>query len=135
MSEEIFIISKNPIRAKALLDMAKERLEDIKKETKTYKIIEQYYEVAKEIIISLMYSNGFKTLSHKLLIEYLEKNYSKFFDREEFILIDELRRLRNGIVYYGKRIDSIFLRNKESQIKKVINKLLKVCRDNSRESS
>ena len=41
MSEEIFRISKNVIRARSLVAMAKERLKDINKESKTYKIIEE----------------------------------------------------------------------------------------------
>jgi len=127
MNHEIFKISKNPSRAKALLDMAGERLIDIKKETKTYKIIEQYYEVIKEILVSLMYLRGFKTLSHKSLITYLRENYFESFNREEFMLIDELRILRNDIMYYGKKIDFIFMKNREPQIKKIINKLFKIC--------
>ena len=34
MNEEIFKISKNPLRAKSLFEMANERFEDIKKESK-----------------------------------------------------------------------------------------------------
>ena len=128
MNEEIFKISKNLMRAKSLSEMAKERLEDVKKETKIYKIIEEYYEIIKEVITSLMYLDGFKTLSHRALIEYLHKEYNQF-DREEIILIDELRILRNNILYYGQKVDSIFLKNRNTQIKRVINKLLKICED------
>ncbi len=126
MSEEIFKISKNTVRAEALKEMAVERLEDIKKEDKIYKIVEQYYEIIKELITAIMYSDGFKTLSHKSLKLYLEKNYNKYLSRDEFILIDETRRLRNDILYYGKKIDPAFLVNKEAQIKIIINKLIKI---------
>jgi len=131
MSKDMFRISKSPMRAKALLDLAEDRLNDIKKETKTYKIIEGYYEIIKELITSIMYSSGFKTLSHKMLIEYLAKNYNQFFGKEEFMLMDELRILRNDILYYGKRVDSIFIKNREEKIKKIINKLLKICKKKS----
>ena len=131
MIKDIFRISKSPMRAKALLDLAEDRLNDIKKETKTYKIIEGYYEIIKELITSIMYSSGFKTLSHKMLIEYLAKNYNQFFGKEEFMLMDELRILRNDILYYGKRVDSIFIKNREEKIKKIINKLLKICKKKS----
>ena len=126
MEEEIFSISKSPVRAKALKDMAVDRLNDIKIETKPYKITEQYYEVIKELITALMYSDGFKTLSHKSLIDYLRKNYFKHFNENDLIIIDELRRLRNDILYYGKKVDSSFLANREGDIKKIIGKLLKV---------
>jgi len=132
MSEGIFRISKNEIRAKTIRDLAVERFEDIKEETKTYKIIEQYYEIIKELVTSIMYADGFKTLSHKLLFEYLERIYKEFFDKEELILVDQLRKLRNDIMYYGKKIDSIYLKNKEAQIKRVIHKLMKLSSDKLR---
>ena len=125
MSEEIFKVTPNIIRATALLKMAKDRLEDISKETKTYKIIEQYYEVIKELITAIMYTDGFKTLSHKSLIYYIQQNYKEF-TKEETILADELRKLRNNIVYYGQTIDKSFLINKEKLIIQIINKLIKL---------
>lgn len=128
MNDNIFKISKNKIRARALLEMAKERLGDINKETKTYKIIEGYYEVIKELITVIMYIDGFKTLSHKSLVEYLFSNYKQL-DRQEFILTDELRILRNNIMYYGQKVDPIFLKNRETKIRKIINKLLKICKE------
>ena len=42
-----------------------------------------------------------------MLIVYLEKNYKKF-NKSEIILIDELRKLRNNIVYYGQKIEKDF---------------------------
>ena len=125
MSEEIFKVTPNTIRATALLKMAKDRLGDISKETKTYKIIEQYYEVIKELITAIMYADGFKTLSHKSLIYYIQQNYKEF-TKEETILADELRKLRNNIVYYGQTIDKSFLINKEKLIIQIINKLIKL---------
>lgn len=126
MGEEIFKISENIVRAKALKELAQERFDDIKEETKTYKIIEQYYEVMKELITAIMYVDGFKTLSHKALIFYLEKNYSRYFSKDQFILIDNARRLRNNIGYYGKKVDSVFLTNNEKRIKEIINSLIKL---------
>lgn len=124
MEEEIFNITRNPLRAKALKEMAEERLEDIKTEKKVYKIVEQYYEIIKELITALMYLEGLKTLSHKTLILYLEKNYKEF-SKEEIILSDELRKLRNNIGYYGQKVSEEFLINKETQIKTIIKKLVK----------
>ena len=126
MDEEIFRISKNTVRAKSLKEMAEERLADIKHEKKPYKIVEQYYEIIKELITAIMYSDGFKTLSHKALVLYLGSNYDKFFSKDEFILIDEIRRLRNDILYYGKKVDSAFLINKEEQLENIIKQLLKI---------
>lgn len=122
MSEDTFKISKSPVMAKSLLEMAKERLGDIDKNSKTYKIVEEYYEIIKELITALMYSDGFKTLSHKSLIYYLENSYKEF-NKAEITLVDELRKLRNNIVYYGQKIEKDFLINKEKEIISIIKKL------------
>ncbi len=128
MSEEIFRISKSNNRAESLRNMAKERLEDIKIEKKPYKIIEEYYEIIKELITAIMYADGFKTLSHKSLILYLEKNYEQF-NKGEIILIDELRKLRNNIVYYGQKVEEEFLINNKQSIERIIKKLTSILED------
>ena len=126
MDEEIFRMSKSAARAKSLKYMAEDRLADIKHEKKPYKIVEQYYEVIKELITALMYSDGYKTLSHKSLILYLEKNYAANFGKDEFILMDDTRKLRNDILYYGKQVDRSFLINHEEKLKIIISKLFNI---------
>lgn len=125
MDDEIFKITKSLTRAKSLVEMSKERLDDIKKESKTYKIIEEYYEIIKELITALMYLNGLKTLSHQMLIVYLKENHEEF-EEFEILLIDELRRLRNSIVYYGQKVEKDFLINKEKEIVTIIKKLFSI---------
>ena len=125
MEDEIFTISKNNIRTHSLRDMAQERLEDLNKISKTYKIIEEYYEIIKELIIAIMYSDGYKTLSHKMLIIYLERNYNEF-HKSEIYLLDEIRKLRNNIVYYGLKVEKDFLINHEKEIKSIIKKLFAI---------
>ena|SRR3989344_8540761 len=123
MEKEIFKTQKDTIRAKALKEMAEERLLDLRKEIKTYKIVEEYYEIIKELITAIMYRDGFKTLGHIELIIFLENNYPKGFVREEFKLIGELRKMRHNIVYYGEKVDVLFLKNKEERLKVIIKKL------------
>jgi len=124
MDDEIFKIAKNSIRAESLVKMAKERFEDIKRESKTYKIVEEYYEIIKELITAMMYSHGYKTLSHRMLVIYLQKNHKEF-NNSEIMLVDELRKLRNNIVYYGQKIEKEFLINNEKDIINIIRKLFK----------
>ena len=126
MDEEIFRISKSIARARSLKYMAEDRLADIKHENKPYKIVEEYYEVIKELITALMYADGYKTLSHKSLILYLEKNYDANFSKDEIVLMDATRKLRNDILYYGKQIDKSFLINHEGKLKNVIAKLFQI---------
>ena len=123
--DEVFKIKKDRERAEDLLTMAKERLGLIKiyPREKPYKIIEEYYEIIKELLTSVMYLDGMKTLSHVGLIKYFKDNYS-FLEDFEISLIETLRKFRHGIVYYGKKISSDFLLNYEKEINSVIKKLV-----------
>lgn len=121
--DEIFKITKDEKRAKALIEMAQERYRTINNLKEPYRILEEYYEIIKELITSIMYNSGFKTLSHKVLVEFAEKNISKL-SNQEILLIDELRIKRNNIVYYGEKITSEFLKSRESFIRKIIEKLI-----------
>lgn len=126
--ENIFKISKDIERAKYLRDMARERMEDIivvLPRDKHYKIIEEYYEVIVQLITSIMYADGYKTLSHIKLIDYISENYKEI-SKEDAKLVNHLRKLRHGTVYYGKKIGKEFLINHEGEIKLVINKLFGV---------
>jgi len=126
LMDDLFRIKKDRDRAKDLLEMAAERLELLKliPKDKAYKIIEEYYEIIKELLTATMYLDGYKTLSHQKLIEYFSSNYKEL-DDGEIKLIDSLRKFRIGIVYYGRKISGDFLINNEKEIKKIINILLK----------
>jgi len=131
MSEEIFSISKDRIRAKDLLDMAQERIRDIISilpRDKAYKIIEEYYEVLVQLMTSIMYLDGNKTLSHVALIEYISNNYKQI-NENEIKLIDDLRKFRHGTFYYGKKITNVFLINREEDINRIINKFIALIED------
>jgi len=127
MDREIFRIRRDEARAKDLLKMAKERLELLKliPRDKTFKIIEEYYEIIKELLTAIMYLDGYKTLSHVRLIEYFSSKYD-YLNRKEIELIDTLRKFRISIVYYGRKISEEFLLNNEEEIRKIIKILLKV---------
>lgn len=77
-------------------------------------IVEEYYEIVKELITALMSCDGWKTTSHELLIGYLAKFYPEI-DGAEISLIDQLRQLRNDIDYRGIMINPEYVeRNKEA---------------------
>jgi hypothetical protein len=121
--EEIFKITKDERRAKALREMAQDRFSNMSNFKEPYRIIEEYYEIIKELLTASMYLQGFKTLSHKSLIEFSIKNI-KSLSNKEFSLIDELRIKRNNIVYYGEQITLEFLKSREKEIKEIIKKLI-----------
>ncbi len=126
--EEIFRVKKDLRRAKDLFEMAKERIVTIipilPKET-PYKFLEEYYEIIVQLITGIMYSDGYKTLSHISLIEYLSKNY-KNFNAYEINIINILRKFRHGTIYYGKREGAEFLENNKYLINTIINKLFTI---------
>lgn len=125
--KDYFKISKDFVRSRDLFNTAKDRLNEIIPlfpKDKSYKIIEEYYEIVVQLITSIMYADGYKTLSHTGLIDYLH-NYKKI-DNDEIRLIDTLRKIRHGILYYGKQAEKEFLFNHELSIMEVIAKLIKI---------
>lgn len=130
MSEEIFKIKKDKIRAENIFLRAKDRFEFISfyPKNKVYKIIEESYESLKELLISLMYLEGYKTLSHVKLIEFIQEKFGIFSERE-FKLIDNLRKFRNGTMYYGEKISSDFLDNHFENIDILIKRLIEFVED------
>lgn len=127
MDEEVFRISKDKERAKDLLKMAYERLELLKliPKDKAFKIVEEYYEIIKELLTAIMYIDGYKTLSHVKLLEYFSSHYKQLHETE-IRLIDTLRKFRIGIVYYGRKISQDFLLNNEDDIKKIVKTLVRL---------
>lgn len=121
---EIFKITKDEKKANALIEMAKDRYKNMNFR-EPYRIIEEYYEIIKELITSFMYKQGWKTLSHKVLVEFASENI-KILSPNEISLIDELRIKRNNIVYYGEQISLEFLKSRENTIKRIIDKLIKL---------
>ncbi|MEK6897617.1 MAG: hypothetical protein AABW93_03750 [Nanoarchaeota archaeon] len=123
-SDEIFKISKDAARARDLIDMAKERLHKIIKlipESIPYKILEEYYEIAVQLMTSVMYSEGYKTLSHIALIKFLSNHSFKY---NEIKTLDNMRKFRHGIVYYGRKEGGNFYINHKEEIKEIIEKLV-----------
>ena len=136
------IIKITPDRQKAasLLDTVNLRLDliilmknnDLAKYSS--KIAEEYYETVLELITALMSIDGYKTRtdlpgSHITAIEYLGSAYKEF-TGAEMSLIEDLRKRRNGIKYYGKHVDQSYITIYESQINQLIEKLIKIVRKN-----
>lgn len=121
---DVFKISKEEKRAKALKEMAEDRFSKMSELKEPYRIIEEYYEIIKELLTSFMYLQGYKTLSHKTLVEFSAENIKEL-SKREIELIDELRVKRNNIVYYGEQVNIEFLKSREEAIKQIIEKLLR----------
>lgn len=123
--EDVRKISKDFELAKSLLKMIEEREKVVKQidPTKfTSIVVESYYEIVKEAISALMALDGFKTLSHEILVGYLKYFYKEFSDYE-ISFIDDLRKLRNNINYRGFFVKYDYLERNKETINKIIIKL------------
>src|SRR3989344_8406291 len=95
-SEQVSRVTPDKEKAKALLQVVELREKNIasmKADEFSTLIIEGYYEIIKELITAIMAIDGWKTLSHELLVGYLAKFY-KDFSNAEISLIDQLRKTR-----------------------------------------
>ena len=98
---------ENVVRVKRILEEADKRLKffnalPISEEGANY-IIENMYDVIRELIEAKMLLDGYKSYSHEATVSYLKK--LGFFSSEvEFM--DELRDIRNHTKYYGHLINA-----------------------------
>ncbi len=125
---ELIKIQPDRERAKSLMELSLLRLKKIRtfnKKTESPLIVEGYYEVAKELITAILFVDGFKTLSHKDLIEYIRTNHN--LSGTEINLLNELRKYRNKIVYYGINIQPEYLQRNSTDVNQIISKLTKIC--------
>ncbi len=123
----IIKITPDKEKALSLLEAASDR-EEISKQLNESKFpsnfLENMYETCRELVSSIMLSDGFRTIgdsAHKEAIEYL-KNYKEF-KTEEISLLDDLRVKRNKFMYEGKKMTFLYLKTNKSKIKEIIKKL------------
>jgi hypothetical protein len=114
-------------KARALLKIVGLRERDLETKSEEFAtlIVEGYYEIVKELITAIMSVDGYKTVSHEMLVGYLAEFY-KDFSSAEIMMIDQLRKTRNDIAYRGVMIKPEYLSRRKEDILKVIAKLKNV---------
>lgn len=125
---DLIKITPDKEKCKSIMKMTAlllERISESDKKRHASLIISDYYEVIKELLTEILILDGYKTLSHKDLIDYIKEEYSKEFSEYEVFLLDELRILRNRISYDGFFVEFSYLKRKEPEIVKIIKKLQK----------
>lgn len=123
--DEVRIVKKDLEMAKSISKMIEIRIkaaEILNSEGFVSLKLEDYYEIIKEAITALMTIDGYKTLSHKVLVSYLREFFDEF-SEPEILLIDQLRKLRNKITYKGFFVQKDYLDRNETKIRKIIAKL------------
>jgi len=124
---DLIKIQPDKERAKSLLKLAMLRHRKIAQfdaEKESSLIAESYYEIAKELITALLFLEGYKTLSHKDLIEHASKR--KDFTEHEINVLDTLRVRRNKIVYYGIFVDASYIERNRKDFERIIEKLRQI---------
>ena len=124
-SNEINKVVKDKEKAMSLLkliELREKNIKNLEKEEFATLIVEGYYEIIKELITAIMSVDGYKTLSHELLVGYIAKFYKEF-SMFEINTIDQLRKTRNDIAYRGIIINMDYLERNEKPILKIIKAL------------
>lgn len=112
MREFAFFITSKAVKkqspdkhlASALMKESKDRLQLAKTLSKIEKpkyVVENAYEAIREQIDAILYAEGFKSYSHEASVAYLSE---LGFSATEIGKVDRLRKLRNGIKYYGEEV-------------------------------
>ncbi len=125
---DLIKITPDKERARNILNMIaliEERVKLQNAEKMAALIISDYYEIIKELITAILLVDGYKTLSHKDLIDYVKENYKEF-SQHEISVLDNLRILRNRIAYEGFNIEKPYFSRNESLFKSIIIKLRKI---------
>ena len=91
-------------------------------------IVEDYYEIIKEALTALMAIDGYKTLSHEVLISYLKEFYPQFSDAE-ILLADNLRKTRNKIAYKGFFVPPDFVERNDEKMRDLALKTITVLKE------
>ena len=103
-------------RVKSLVKKALQRLNrakstDINLENVSF-VVEDYYEVIKELLVAYLLKNGLKSKNHQCLISYFYKMNQDY--EKEAYLISQMSFFRNRLGYYGEDIPMEFYKdNKE----------------------
>ena len=125
LSDQVSKITPDKEKAKALLQVValrEKNLGTMKPEEFSTLIVEGYYEIIKELITAIMSIDGWKTVSHELLIGYIAKFYKEF-SQPEVHIMDQLRKTRHDITYRGMQIKQDYLTRNKEAILQIIEKL------------
>lgn len=116
-------------RVESIIDKAKKRLKrckdtEVNEEMISF-IVEDYYDVIKELLIAYLLKNGLRSKNHQCLISYFFKQNQDM--ENECILIQQMSFFRNRLNYYGEEIPmKFYLKNKNNfniLIKLILEKL------------
>ena len=121
----IRIVEKDEWRIDTIVKMAKLRLDKINRcgsDEEVSFIVEDYYEVIKELLIAYMLRGGLRSKNHQCLISYFLRENPEF-EREAQIVL-QMSYFRNRMGYYGEMVPKSFFYSHEREFKDIVGLLL-----------
>ena len=101
----------NSIVKKAIQRLNRAKDTKVNLETVSF-VVEDYYEVIKELLVAYLLKNGLRSKNHQCLISFFYKENPNH--EKEAYLISQMSFFRNRLNYYGEDIPMEFYqRNKE----------------------
>ena len=117
-------ISPDKAKAKSLIATARARIEFITKikleESNANFVFENYYSSLLEVMHAIVLIKGFKVENHVCLGHYLRDILK---EEKLFRMFDDARSKRNGLIYYGQRMDFGTAKDIIEKVKGLLSKL------------
>ena len=111
------------IQKMALLRLSRARATKVSSD-KVSLIVEDYYEVIKELLVAYLLKNGLRAKNHQCLISYF---YKRNPDKErEANLIGQMSFFRNRLGYYGEKIPYDFYKDKKEEFEHLVDVLFEL---------
>lgn len=85
-------------------------------------VVEDYYEVVKELLVAYLLKNGLRSKNHQCLISYFYKKNPNY--QREAYLISQMSFFRNRLDYYGEDIPLDFYNKNKMDFERLIELLL-----------
>ncbi|MBI4159492.1 hypothetical protein HY500_04535 [Candidatus Woesearchaeota archaeon] len=106
------------ITEKAMLRLKRAKNTKINQDTVSL-VVEDYYEVIKELLVAYLLKNGLRSKNHQCLISYFYIN-NKDYEGESY-LISQMSFFRNRLNYYGEDIPMEFYEKNKKEFENIIN--------------
>jgi len=119
-------------RIKSIVKKAKDRLgrarnTEEKPENISF-IVEDYYEVIKEMLVAYLLKNGLRARNHQCLISFFYKS-NPGYEKEAYI-ITQLSFFRNRLDYYGEDVPKEFLEKNKKEFERIIEIIENILKEN-----
>ena len=100
-------------------DLRLKRARNTKLDEKTVSlIVEDYYEIIKELLVAFLLKNGLRSSNHQCLISYFYRKNPNH--EKQAFLISQMSFFRNRLDYYGESIPLEFYNKNKEEFEKII---------------